>query len=272
MIFFYSPHKFPPPFKKNKTMDRTSTPASSNPMENTGDGDVHQQQQRWSFKRFGADAEAQATVSTWDEIYRSGQTLFEQVDSRKGELYEAETMINHDLSGIIAGLPHPQNLHSLRKHIRSTMEGIKGCPVTETIDSASVGGEDEQINVSVSREEWDKFRELVNNMDHLSTALVRTVLTTSGIIKNTQKSLRTLDSNIKEFIATVWSINAERTKAFPPFFTDLGPLHASVYGLGCMTTQSTTKTPSSSSKSTAKKRPASSSSSSTNNPPNNVPK
>jgi len=227
-----------------------------NAVDNQRQQQQQHQQQRWSFRRFGSHTEAQSTSDTWDDIYRYGPDLVAQVDSRKGELYEADSIVSGELRTNVAELPNNTTVRDLGKHIKTTIEAIHRSPVVHKINEAmgesidvrpkDVGDEGARVVVEMSRVEWERFVDLLSKMDKLTAGLVKRVVDTASIVRSTQKSLKTLDAQLKEFIATVWGINAERAKAFPPFFTDLGPLHASVYGLGCMTSTTTTSAPTSS--------------------------
>lgn len=209
-------------------MQSTTTTTTTPPPRDAG---------RWSFRRFGADAEAQATSDTWDDIYRHGPALVAEIDRRKGDLYEAEATLTGPIDANIAGLPNKATLRAVRQRIRATTR--------EMLESAGGAeeGADGTVHLRMPVEQWRRFCELAEQMDGLARALFANVQSGAEAVQNTQKSLKKLDTQLREFITTVWDLNSERAKAFPPFFTDLGPLHASVYGMGCMTTTSTPAKP-----------------------------
>jgi hypothetical protein len=207
-----------------------------------------QQQQRWSFNRNNASGEANATTDTWDALYRHAPPIFKQIDARIGELYEAEGTVFRNRSERGDGSTVPTNITDLPN--KTALRQVDRClqeTITRLMDGAIESGyaqcddggktpSDAMITVKIPLAEWGELRRLMLQLKGSSSILVKNVGDTVDSIKNTQKSLKRLNTEIREFVATVWSINAERSKAFPPFFTDLGPLYPSVYGTGAVST------------------------------------
>lgn len=207
------------------TTTTTTTPANS------------PERHQWSFRRFGADVEGQATLDTWDSIYRHGPGLVKEIDRRMGDLYEAEAKVMGPVNTSVTGMPNKVKMRTLQQHVRSVTREIR----TDYL----VGGTEEDdgmVHLRMPVEKWKRFQELTEQMDQLVKVLASKVSSSAEAVRNTQRSLKKIDTDIKEFIAMVMEFNRKRMAAFPPFYTELGSLHASLYGLGCMTTNTTTTT------------------------------
>lgn len=206
----------------------------------------HTNIEQWSFRRFGADQEAQSASAVWDHMHRQAPRIFDGINDRKGELREAEETVWSVAEDIVA-LPNQTSVRDTGKTIKNITESILKHPVVQEVSRAESPEEDALVVIEISKAEWQEFIGLVTRLNKGGVMMATRIVNSLKVIERSKNNLIELDREIREFIATVWRHNQQRAKAFPPFF-DLGPLNANVYGFGCVTTKVTNASSSSSSK------------------------
>ena len=230
------------------------------------------QQHDWSFCRMGADTRAQAISDTWDELQSVPLPILQRLTSRHRDLYKAElglldatqsVFANHHTTG--HETPTTQGHTMSRKGASRTaaatkqaavavLEIIKRARRQQTVDDlfhpqegvelppfeADAGGGDDDPGFSDSdavvylRLRQHELEAMQRQLEVFVKGSRQLVSHCEAVIKTSNQAQAALSGEldaIRSFITTIWSTSAQTTKAFPPFF-DLGPLDASLYGIG----------------------------------------
>lgn len=208
---------------------------------------------RWAFRRFDADAQAQAASDTWDELHRRGLSIMAEIDQDDGALYEASRRTEESMRTL--AIPRTtdctaaarQSTAAARALLKILQEVAPPPPPSagQGGEKEAGGGEEEVYIVPLTG------RQIASLCAHLETWVgeaSKLAARTNATIENaqgTRKRLGELDTRIRDFILTIWSLNAEKAKAYPPFFSNIGPIESTLYGIGRTTTTTSTTTTSS---------------------------
>ena len=198
-----------------------------------------------SFRRFGADIEAQGASETWHELRSLTSPLLEDLLHRRDDLYQAETALSASME-----LTFVPRIKDCRQANRNALESARWLQIllssyapTATDTRAEEEAEDEEEAKEEEEEEEEivivlKRSELKDLQMHVSAWInhsQRMRACCESAIRSTKKSNEALggvEAKLRDFIYNLWSFMAERSKAFPPYFKHLGPLHPSLYGMG----------------------------------------
>lgn len=199
----------------------------------------------WSFRRFGADDRAQAMTDTWDELQSVPLPILDRLTSHHRDLYQSEQVLHERSQAVFQdpSSPHQQHHTLSRKDASALVKETKQAAarvlttlnvVDQTQGSFDVdidGEENKTMYIQMQRAEFVALQEELRRFVKGSSQLASHCESVLKVSNEARTALGRELETIRSFITTIWSINAENAKAFPPFL-DLGILDASLYGIG----------------------------------------
>ena len=213
---------------------------------------------RWAFRRFDADVQAQATADTWDELHRRGLSIMAEIDQDDGSLYETSRQTEESMRAL--AIPRTTDCTAAARQstaaaraLLKILQEIPPPPPSPSSSSSSreggKGGSDPDEEVYIVPLNGRQIAGLCKHLEAWVSEASKLATRTNATIENargTRKRLGELDTRIRDFILTIWSLNAEKAKAYPPFFSNIGPIESTLYGIGRTTSTTTTTTTNSS--------------------------
>lgn len=201
--------------------------------------------ERWAFRRFDAPAQAQTAADTWEELHRRGLPIMTELQQHDGSLYETSRETEETMRAL--GIPRTtecsaaarQSAASARILLKTLQQIAPPPPPTTPETPETLAKGEDAYTVTLSR------RQIADLVRHLEAWLVdsgKLAARTNATIETaqaTRKRLGEFNTRIRDFILTIWSINAEKAKAYPPFWSDIGPIEATLHGIGRTTTSKT---------------------------------
>lgn len=249
-----------------ETPGTTTPPASLDPRSPRrpppGAGAAEEPPPRWAFRRFDADAQAQAASDTWDELHRRGLSIMAEIDQDDGALYEASRRTEESMRTL--AIPRTTDCTAAARQstaaaraLLKILQEIAPPPPPAPADrgdggdaTGGAGGEEEdEEGVYIVPLNGRQIAGLCAHLETWVGEASKLAARTNATIENaqgTRKRLGELDTRIRDFILTIWSLNAEKAKAYPPFFSNIGPIESTLYGIGRTTTTTTSTTATSS--------------------------
>jgi hypothetical protein len=257
-----------------------------------------QQEQRrqrtWSFRRFGADRQANTAVDTWDYLLDHSEKLLTGLNDRYRDLMQTEQQVRTWKQAAFPDQPnsHDGSTQEQSRNLSAPNDSIGHAPLNRAdshriqrncIDTAThllqrireqrrrhqqerlshqvkhpdcpgsptfaTNDNDDDTAGNTTRPKpcactccmhlsLQSVDPQVGDLEHLLVVFIRH---SQALLKHANAALTKLhqtrtivsaqNDKVREFINTVWSMNLEQNRAFPPFF-DLGPLDAPLYGIG----------------------------------------
>lgn len=209
--------------------------------ETTGGGGTGE---RWSFRRFEADVQAQASADTWDELHRRGLAVLTEIDENDGSLYETSRQAEEAMR--VLAIPRTADCTAAARQstaaardLLATLQDV--APLTAAAGGEGGGDPDSNMYVvSLNARQIETLRRQLRAWVSEASKLVARTNTTIETVRATRERLGAMDTRVRDFILTIWSLNAEKAKAYPPFFADIGPIESTLYGIGRTTTSTST--------------------------------
>lgn len=190
--------------------------------------------QPWtSFRRLGADIEAQGASQTWTSLRSLTAPLLEELLHRRDDLYQAETVLSDSMK-----LTFIPRIVDCRNANRSALDSARWLQLLLSSYAVAEAGEaeeeeeEEEIVISLKRSELKDLQMHVSawiNHSQRMRACCESAITAT---KKSNNALAGVEAKLRDFIYNLWGFMAERSKAFPPYFSHLGPLQPSLYGMG----------------------------------------
>ena len=187
-----------------------------------------------SFRRFGADIEAQGASETWHELRSRTAPLLEDLLHRRDDLYQAETALSTSMN--LTFVPRIQDCRQANRSALDSARWLQLLLSSYAMDDDEAqeeeGEAEEEIVIVLKRSELKDLQMHVSAWINHSQRMRACCESAIKSIKKSNEALAGVEAKLRDFIYNLWSFMAERSKAFPPYFKHLGPLHPSLYGMG----------------------------------------
>ena len=188
-----------------------------------------------SFRRFGANIEAQGTSETWHDLHRLTTPLLEDLLHRRDDLYKAETALSDSMK--LTFIPRVQDCRNANRNALDSARWLQLLLSSYAMDDDEAAEDEEEeaeeeIVIVLKRSELKDLQMHVSAWISHSQRMRACCESTVTATKKSNEALAAMEAKVLDFIYNLWSFMAERSKAFPPYFKHLGPLQPSLYGMG----------------------------------------
>lgn len=178
-------------------------------------------------------------MDTWKELRTRSEALLKVLDERDRDLFRAQKDVADALKNTaptISAIPRTHGYRILRstrssaEKLLKMLEAAASGPAYGTSSSSSRPAGD--VILSLPAQDYTALRLELRAYLQGSGALMTNTEAALKATGDLRESVASTNSAMRNFVLSVWSLNAQRMRAYPPFFSQLGPLSPGLYGWG----------------------------------------